>query len=306
MRRLMATLMLAVVPVALRARAADPPTPKEVFAQVTTDTIARREEELAAAADRTAAAVRAFSVQNAASQDRTFEEFQKLIAIVRVSAEDALAGQAEFRKACEGLRKALLDAPAAYRLAAESYRQKAETYETAELRRRVLDLADNCERLIPVMEERVRRLDAMRVETARMEKFLGETTRFIGDVEGFLKLYPGGGSLEFRRTYLTQLDSYKRSFEGMLKALDGFTDRLKAESTSERLRSENPAATRARAAEARARVQALAALPEEHFRNVEAVCQLALKGPHPAADMLILAEHVREARRQRAATGGGS
>src|SRR5262245_17136449 len=123
-------------------------------------------------------------------------EFLKYVALLRGSAEDALKGYAEFRKASEDLRQALLEAPGAYRLAAESYRQKAFSYETAELRRRVLDLADNCERLVPEMEERVRTLDAMNAEAARMEKFLGETTRFLGDFEGFLKLYPGSQSLE--------------------------------------------------------------------------------------------------------------
>jgi hypothetical protein len=253
-------LILAVLVSA--AHADDPPGAEERFAQATADAIKSKEEELAATGDRVSAAIRRFKKKDAESQDATFEEMQKHLAILRPFAEELLKSYADFRKASESLRKEIIKSPAAYKLAADVFRQKAKTYETAELRRRTLDLADNCERLIPIMEERIKRLDAATADTAKMERFLTETNRFLGDFESFLKLYPGNQSLELRRNYRAQLDIYKKAFEEMLKNMDAFTDKLKAESGSAKLRTERE---KARAMEVAARQQAAAAEAQRQY-----------------------------------------
>jgi hypothetical protein len=268
MRFMTVTILILAVLVST-AHAADPPSAKEVFAQVTSDAIRTKEEALAAAGDRVSAAIRRFTRSDVASQDATFEEMQRHLALLRPVAEEVLKGYAEFRTASVNLRKDLVDSPTAFQLAAESFRQKAKTYESAELRRRILDLADNCERLIPIMEERVRRLDAATAEVAKMERFLAETSRFLGDFESFLKLYPGNQTLELRRNYRSQLETYKKAFEEMLKNMDAFTDRLKAESGSTKLQAER---TKARANEVVAREQKAAA--DIQRRNEEAAAAM--------------------------------
>jgi hypothetical protein len=260
--RHMTVTILSLAVLVCTAHAADPPSAKERFGEVTSDAIRAKEEALAAAGDRVTAAIRRFTKGDAESQDATFEEMQKHLALLRPVAEEALKGYGDFRKASESLRQELADSPTAYRLAADSFRQKAKTYETAELRRRILDLADNCERLIPIMEERVKRLDAATADTAKMERFLTETNRFLGDFESFLKLYPGNQSLELRRNYRSQLETYKKAFEEMLKQMDAFTDKLKAESGSAKLRAERE---KARATEIAAREKEAAAEAERQY-----------------------------------------
>ena len=134
MRLLTVTILILAVLVTT-AHAADPPSPKEVFAQVTSDSIRLKEEALAAEGDRVATAIRHFTRSDAASQDATFEEMQKHLSLLRPMAEEALKGYGDFRTALVNLRKELVDSPRAYQLAAAAYRQKAPTYETAELRR---------------------------------------------------------------------------------------------------------------------------------------------------------------------------
>jgi hypothetical protein len=280
MRHTMLTILTLAVLMST-AHAPDPPSSTERFAQVTTDAINAKEEAPAAAGDRVSAAIRRFTKTDAESQDATFEEMRKHLSLLRPLAEEALKGYADFRTASESLRKELADSPTAYRLAADAFRQKAKTYETAELRRRILDLADNCERLIPLMGERVKRLDVATADTARMERFLSETNRFLGDFETFLKLYPGNQSLELRRNNRSQLETYKKAFEEMLKNMDAFTDKLKAESGSAKLQAEREnaramevaarveEAERARAMEVAARVEQAEA--EAQRRNARAV-----------------------------------
>ena len=131
-------------------------------------------------------------------------------------------------------------------------------------------MADDCERLIPIMEERVRRLDAVTADAAKMERFLTETNRFLGDFDSFLKLYPGNQTLELRRNYRSQLETYKKAFEEMLKNMDAFTDKLKAESGSAKLRAERDAErANARAMELAAREQEAAA--DAQRRNAQAL-----------------------------------
>jgi hypothetical protein len=301
MRQMTVTILILAV-FTSTAHAADPPSPKEVFAQVTSDSIRMKEEALAAAGDRVASAIRRFTRSDAASQDATFEEMQKHLSLLRPMAEEAQKGYGDFRTALVNLRKDLVDSPTAYRLAADAFREKAKTYETAELRRRILDLADNCERLIPIMEERVRRLDAETVSVAKMERFLTETNRFLGDFESFLKLYPGNQSLELRRNYRSQLDTYKKAFQEMLKNMDAFTDRLKSESGSAKLRAERAKEAAARAEEARALAQrryaeAVAqerAVYEARLLNLHAVYTAVLNYPQTLEDAQIAALSLRE------------
>ncbi len=254
------TLILAVL--TSTAHAADPPSSTERFVQATTDAIKAKEEALAAAGDRVLATIRRFKKGDEASQDATFEEMQKHLSILRPFAEEALKGYADFRQASENLEKEIVQSPEAYKLAADSFRQKSKTYETAELRRRMLDLADNCERLIPIMEERAKRLKAASADAAKMERFLTETNRFLGDFESFLKLYPGNQTLEVRRNYRSQLETYKKALEEMLKNMDAFTDKLKAESGSTKLRAERE---KARAMEVAARQEAAAAEAQRQY-----------------------------------------
>jgi hypothetical protein len=301
MRLLTVTILILAVLVTT-AHAADPPSPKEVFAQVTSDSIRMKEEALAAAGDRVASAIRRFTRSDAASQDATFEEMQKHLSLLRPMAEEALKGYGDFRTALVNLRKDLVDSPTAYRLAADAFREKAKTYETAELRRRILDLADNCERLIPLMEERVRRLDTETAGVAKMERFLKETNRFLGDFESFLKLYPGNQSLELRRNYRSQLDTYKKAFQEMLKNMDAFTDRLKSESGSAKLRAERAHEAAARAEEARALAQRRYAEAvarerlayEARLLNLHAVYTAVLNYPQTLEDAQIAALSLRE------------
>jgi hypothetical protein len=320
--RLMTVTILTLAVLISTAHAADPPSAKEVFAQITSDSIRTKEEALAAAGDRVSAEIRRFMRSDAASQDATFEAMQKHMALLRPLGEEVLKGYADFRTATANLRKDLVESPTAYRLAAESYRQKAKTYETAELRRRILDLADNCERLIPIMEERVKRLDAAAAEAARMERFLTETNRFLGDFESFLKLYPGNQSLELRRNYRSELDTFKKAFEEMLINMDAFTDKLKAESGSEKLRAERAnARAAARAAEVVAR-QELEAFNAQHRKAREAaqardayereLCNLrfiynaVLQSPRSLQEAQIAALSLREVELRLLALRGGS
>jgi hypothetical protein len=112
----------------------------------------------------------------------------------------------------------------------------------------------------------VKRLDAVAADTAKMERFLKETNRFLGDFESFLKLYPGNQSLELRRNYRSQMEIYKKAFEEMLRNMDAFTDKLKAESGSPKLQAEGE---KARAEEAVAREEEAAA--EAQRRNARSV-----------------------------------
>jgi hypothetical protein len=296
------------------AWAADPPNDDEAYAQFTAEKISRREEAMAAACEKFDAAIRNFSRYDAASQDATFVAFQKMLAPAKEAADDLTRYYGEFRKASVEYRKALVESPAAYRRAAASFRTKAATYETAELRKRILDLADNCDCLASVMEERVRRLDELAAETAKMERFLNETTRFLGDVESFVKLYPGNQSLDLRRNYVEQMGSYKRIVESVLPRLDAFTGRLKDESGSEKLQAERTAASsamQARIAEeeaARKRVsdaRFAAYLQDEQLRRVEQIHRAVLQGPFSALDKQMAAYSLQEIRRQRAALGNG-
>lgn len=265
MRHMTVTILTLAVLVCT-AHAADPPGAEERFAQGTSEAIKAKEEALAAAGDRVSTAIRRFKKEDASSQDLTFEEMQKHLAVLRPFAEEVLKGYGDFRTASESLRKEIIKSPGAYKLAAAALREKAKTYETDELRRRVLDWADNCERLVPIMEGRAKRLDAVAADTAKMERFLTETNRFLGDFESFLKLYPGNQSLEVRRNYRSQLEIYKKAFEEMLKNMDAFTDKLKAESGSAKLRAER---AEARAKKAAAREQEAAARAQEAAADAE-------------------------------------
>src|SRR5262249_57080678 len=91
--------------------------------------------------------------------------------------------------------------------------------------------------------------------------------RFLGYYESFLKLYPGNQTLEFRLNYLSQLNTYKKAFEEMLKNMDAFTERLKAESGSANLRVER---AKARAMEVAARQEAATEAQRQNARALAA------------------------------------
>ena len=81
-----------------------------------------------------------------------------------------------------------------------------------------------------------------------------------------MKLYPGNQTLELRRTFRSQLDTNKKAFEEMLKNMDAFTEKLKAESGSASFRAER---AKARAMEVAAREQEAAA--EAQRQNARAL-----------------------------------
>jgi hypothetical protein len=155
------------------------------------------------------------------------------------------------------------------------------------------------------MEERVRRLDAVTADAAKMERFLTETNRFLGDFDSFLKLYPGNQTLELRRNYRSQLETYKKAFEEMLKNMDAFTDKLKAESGSSKLQAERE---KSRAAEVTARIEDAAsarkkyadaamapnATYESRLLNIRAFYTVMLQNPRSLQEAEIAARGLRE------------
>ena len=219
------------------------------------------------------AAIRRYTKSDAESQDATFEEMKKHLSLLRPVAEEARKGYADFRTASVNLKEESSSIrPRPIGLPPKPTGKRPRPTRRPNSNGGSWTSPTTARGSFPSWRRGSGGLDAVTADAAKMERFLTETNRFLGDFESFLKLYPGNQTLELRRNYRTQLDTYKKAFEEMLKNMDAFTDKLKAESGSAKLQTER---AKAGAMEVVAREQEAGTLAERRNAQITALLRPA-------------------------------
>lgn len=237
------------------ARPAEPPSPSDAspdadtrvqLARLTKDALARREEELAAIFRRLEQALgKIGSADQGSAHEITLEEFAKLVRLQRQMAQEIIDGYAAFRTTMAGYRQGLEQAPGVYRQAAAFYRERAAQETDPLFRKNYTLLAEDCEAYIRLLGGRRDELVSFLRDVAETVTYIEKTARYLQDFEDFVRLSPGLDTSAARRAYREQIKSYVQSFARFQVLFERFSQKLKAQSLSAKLRSEHERAVAA-------------------------------------------------------------
>ncbi len=225
--------------------------------------LAAREERIAEAVRKVAAAVRQVSPVDLDTHDLAIEEFQKLVREMKTAAASLTSGYAEYERAMADLRRQLEAAPSAYRDAAAYCRERGKEEKREFLKRQYEGLARACDDLTGVSEKRLANHETDLKKAGEAVEDVRSAARFLDDLDKILAVWPGGDASSVRREFRKELQTFVKAFDALLGLLESYQEKLRAEAVSERLQEERVALERKKADEERRRREALEARRRE-------------------------------------------